>query len=222
MSRSPLPPPPPSPDIWAWPNREAMLADRARAMRELTRRWLGVPAAVGFWLYGVLLAVAWGCVGIAMQTFEQGMFPDVLIGGIFLVLGIGGLVPAVILLWLGVRRDRTIRERLHAWGELGQDPAVDAGLATPARSLGWLLPSFVLAAVGLVTSLGYAASARPGTSTYADAAFFIGLGLALWVVGLLGTMKAVGHYRWAVRVPRGRAAFRPGGRAAWWGRLRRG
>ncbi|MGW7412898.1 hypothetical protein [Streptomyces sp. NPDC054863] len=201
MPRPPLPPPPPAPEIWAWPHREAMLTDRARAMEELGRRWLGASAAVGFWLYGVLLAVGWGCVGVALQSFENGMFPEILIGGVFLVPGIGAIVPAVILLWLGVKRDRTIRERLRAWAELGSDPAVDARLCAPARSLGWLLPSFVLAVVGLWTSLGYAATARPGSSTYADATYFIGFGCVMWVVGLLGSVKAVSHYRWAVRVP---------------------
>ncbi|WP_433546131.1 hypothetical protein ACQPZG_14010 [Streptomyces sp. CA-294286] len=206
MPRLPLPPPPPPPYLRSWPGREAMLADRARAMEELGRRWLGAPAAVGFWLYAALLAVGWCCVGVALQTFEGGVFPDVLIGGVFLLLGVGALVPAVVLLGLGVRRDRTVRERLRAWGELGPDPAVDARLRAPGRSLGWLLPSFVLAAAGLWTSLGYAATARPGAATYADAAYFIGMGFVMWVVGLLGTVKAVGHYRWAVRLPAGRPA----------------
>ncbi|MCX5204781.1 hypothetical protein OG897_25410 [Streptomyces sp. NBC_00237] len=213
MPRQPLPPPPPPPQYRTWPHPEAMLADRARAMRELGRRALGVPAAVGFWLYALLLAVGWGCVGVALQTFEQGMFPDVLIGGIFLVLGIGGIVPAVVLLALGVKRDRTIRQRLREWGELGSDQACgvpcsndvessgkDSGLRAPGRSLAWMLPSFVLAAFGLWTSLAWAASASPGSDTYADAAYFIGMGCVMWVVGLLGMVKAVGHYRWAVRV----------------------
>jgi hypothetical protein len=188
-----------------------MLADRARAMDELAHRWLGAPAAVGFWLYGVLLAVGWGCVGVALQTFEGDLFPEVLIGAFFLVLGIGAIVPAVVLLSLGVKRDRMLRERLCAWGGLGPDPAVDARLRAPARSLGWLLPSFVLGALGLWTSLGCAASARPGTVTYADAAYFIGMGCVMWVVGLLGVLKAVGHYRWALRVPRVRppASYAP-------------
>jgi hypothetical protein len=177
-----------------------MLADRARAMRELGRRALGVPAAVGFWLYALLLAVGWGCVGGALQTFEQGMFPDVLIGGIFLVLGIGGIVPAAVLLALGVKRDRTIRQRLYEWGGLGSDATVDRGLRAPGRSLAWLLPSFALAAFGLWTSLAWAASASPGSDTYADAAYFIGMGCVMWVVGLLGMVKAVGYYRWAVRM----------------------
>ncbi|CAM5256815.1 hypothetical protein GCM10010329_05990 [Streptomyces spiroverticillatus] len=200
MPRPPLPPPPPPVPYRTWPDPEAMRADRERAMRELGRRALGVPAAVGFWLYALLLAVGWGCVGVALQTFEQGMFPDVLIGGIFLVLGVGAIVPAAILLGLGVKRDRTIRQRLCAWQELGADPAVDAQVRAPGRSLAWLLPSFALAALGLGTSLGWAASASPGTDTYADAAFFIGAGCVMWVVGLLGMVKAVGHYRWAVRV----------------------
>ncbi|MFD3512767.1 hypothetical protein [Streptomyces sp. NPDC058657] len=199
MPRPPLPPPPPPPGIRAWPDRGALLADRARAMRELGRRTLGAPAAVSFWLYGLLLAVGWGCVGAALQAFGQGIFPEVVIGGILLLLGIGAIVPAAILLWLGVRRDRVIRERLRAWGELGPDPAVDAGLRAPVRSLAWLLPSFVLAAVGLWISLGWAARALPGQDTYADAAYFIGMGCVLWLVGLLGIVKAVGHYRWALR-----------------------
>ncbi|MFJ2739048.1 hypothetical protein ACIO3O_05225 [Streptomyces sp. NPDC087440] len=199
MPRPPLPPPPPPVPYRTWPDPEAMRADRARAMRELGRRALGAPAAVGFWLYALLLAVGWGCVGVALQTFEQGLFPDVLIGGIFLVLGVGAIVPAAILLGLGVRRDRTIRQRLSQWRELGADPAVDARVRAPGRSLAWLLPSFALAALGLGTSVGWAAAARPGADTYADAAFFIGAGCVMWVVGLLGMVKAVGHYRWAVR-----------------------
>ncbi|MFF0744485.1 hypothetical protein ACFYVL_29200 [Streptomyces sp. NPDC004111] len=199
MPRPPLPPPPPPAEIQAWPDRGALLADRARAMRELGRRALGVPAAVGFWLYALLLVIGWGCVGVALQSFAEGMFPEVLVGVVFLVLGIGAIVPAAILLGLGVRRDRVIRERLRAWGELGPDPAVDAELRAPVRSLAWLLPSFVLAALGLWTSLGWSARALPGEDTYAEAAYFIGMGCVLWLVGLLGVLKAVRHYRWALR-----------------------
>ncbi|MFI5809308.1 hypothetical protein [Streptomyces sp. NPDC051561] len=199
MPRPPLPPLPPPPELRCWPDHGALLGDRARAMRELGRRALGAPAAVGFWLYALLLVVGWGCVGVALQTFEEGGFPEVLIGGVFVVLGIGAIVPAAILLGLGVKRDRVIRERLRAWGELGSDPAVDLTLRAPGRSLAWLLPSFALAAVGLWASLGWAAGARAGQDTYADATYFIGMGCVLWLVGLLGMVKAVGHYRWALR-----------------------
>jgi len=31
----------------------------------------------------------------------------------------------------------------------------------------------------------------------------MGLGTILWLTGLIGAAKAVGHYRWAVRLPAG-------------------
>lgn len=63
MSRRTLLPPPPPEYIWAWPDREALLADRARAMGALIRFSIGVPRLLLLWLTAAGFAVGWGLIG---------------------------------------------------------------------------------------------------------------------------------------------------------------
>ncbi|MEU1773286.1 hypothetical protein ABZ601_04330 [Streptomyces sp. NPDC012842] len=56
-SRSPLPPPPV--EIRAWPDRDALLRDRAAVLDELVRTFIG-PARLGvLWLWAGVAAFGW-------------------------------------------------------------------------------------------------------------------------------------------------------------------
>ncbi|MFJ7061251.1 hypothetical protein ACK8N7_13655 [Streptomyces griseobrunneus] len=84
-------------------------------------------------------------------------------------------------------------------------------------SLVWLLLSFVLGATGLALCVVGPASARPGDDTYGTVALVMGLGMAAWLTGLIGAVKALAHRRWVLRVLTAPAADRltpAGGRSA--------
>ncbi|MGW0547111.1 hypothetical protein [Streptomyces altiplanensis] len=200
--RTPLPPPPPPEHLRAWPGPGAMRADRARAMDELTARGLGPGRLVRFWLLVGGAALGWGTVGAALNAFEGPGDPlTAFFAAVFGAIGLGGVVACWIFLGMGVRRDRTIRQLLVGWAAVGREHGFPATRwRVPGLSLAWLLSSLVVCGLGLWSSFGFAVTARPGTETYTDAVFFFGLGFILWVAGLIGAAKAVGHYRWAVRV----------------------
>ncbi len=183
-----------------------MLADRARAMDELIARHLGPGRLVRFWLLVGGAALGWGIVGAALRAFEGPGDPLVAVfGAVFGALGLAGVVTCWIFLGMGVRRDRTVRRLLVGWAQVGRDHGFSAApWRAPGLSLAWLLSSVAVCGLGLWSSLGFAVTARPGSDTYTDAVFFIGLGVILWLAGLLGAAKAVGHYRWAVRMGAGR------------------
>ncbi|MGI5402349.1 hypothetical protein ACQEVG_23475 [Streptomyces sp. CA-135486] len=201
MSSRTLPPPPPPVEIRCWPDREALLADRAKAMEELHRLSIGVSRLLLLWLTAFGLAVGWGLAGAALKTFEESvdMF-SALFGVIFACLAAGFLIPTGIVIGLGVRRDKTVRERLTQWSSLDRDPTSDARFRSPGVSLCWFVPSFLLCALGLWLSFATPATAERGQETYADVTMLMGLGFILWLTGLLGIAKAVSHYRWAVRL----------------------
>lgn len=201
MSSRTLPPPPPPVEIRSWPDREALLADRARAMEELHRLSIGVSRLLLLWLMAFGLAVGWGLVGAALKTFEESldMFSS-LFGVIFACLAAGFLIPTGMVIGLGIRRDKTVRERLTQWSSLDRDPTNDARFRSPGVSLCWFVPSFLMCALGLWLSFATPATAERGQETYADVTLVMGLGLILWLTGLLGIAKAVSHFRWAVRL----------------------
>jgi hypothetical protein len=151
------------------------------------------------WLFGAGAVVGWALLSLVIQLFEDEDPLVFVMGPVFAILGLGALVPSVIGVALGIRRDRKIRELTDAWLALDSDPASDARLRSPGVSLVWLLSSVVLCALGLWASLGAAATAEPGRDTYGDVAFGMGAGLFMWLTGLIGIRKALGHYRWAVR-----------------------
>ncbi|MCX4770430.1 MULTISPECIES: hypothetical protein [unclassified Streptomyces] len=199
--RSALPPPPPPVEIRAWPDRGALLADRALILGELVKMHLG-PGRLGLlWLWGALGALGWSLVGAALVTLEESY--DVFsafFGVVFLVLGVGCLVPAVILVVVGLRRDRVIRRLLAQWGELDRDPVGDRALRLPGTSLVWLLGSFLLCALGLYACVAVPAGAVRGEDTYGLMALVMGLGFIGWLIGLTGVTKALLHRRWVLRV----------------------
>ncbi|MGW7102582.1 hypothetical protein [Streptomyces sp. NPDC054838] len=206
MPRRDLPPPPPPAHLRDWLDESAVRADRARFLRELGRRTLGPGRLLLLWAVAAVFALGWTFIGMALMSFESQEPLSYLFGLLFGALGAGVLVPAGIWFAKGAERDRQMRHLLCAWADCDRDPAADAQVRAPWRSLTWLLASFALGALGLWVTFGTAAGARPGEVTYGEVTYFMGLGLILWITGLLGLGKAGAHYRWALR------SFGTGGR----------
>ncbi|MGW8888276.1 hypothetical protein [Streptomyces sp. NPDC055749] len=199
--RSPLPPPPPPVELRSWPDRQAMLTDRAVVLGELVAAHLGHARLGMLWLWGMLAALAWSSVGTAIISFEQ---PDdvfaAMLGVVFFVFGVALLVPSVAFVAVGLARDRQVRRLLVQWGALDRDPVGDQRLRIPGVSLIWMLTSFVLCAVGLYACVVVPAGAEAGEETYGEVALLMGLGLIAWLTGLIGVVKAFAHRRWVLRV----------------------
>ncbi|MEU7033927.1 hypothetical protein ABZ958_09620 [Streptomyces sp. NPDC046237] len=200
--RAPLPPPPPPAEIRSWPDREARLADRARAMAEFNRLLLGGARLAVFLAWVATLQLGWGICGTGFIMLDQSSDPfSALFACFFVVLGLPAVVPAVFFLARGVRRDRQARERLVLWAALDGDRAADARLREPVMSVVWLLVSLALCAVGLWLSLAAPAEAvGPGRGGYGTVTYLMGAALGLWINGLIGATKAINHYRLAVRL----------------------
>lgn len=200
MPRSSVPPPPPPPHVRTWPDRAALLADRRRALEELLRRSLGVHQVLLLWLLALAAIIGWSLLVLPIQQLEQHDPTGFVLGPVFAFLGLAALAPSVVAVVLAVRRDRRLRELLDAWLHLDSHPPTDARLRSPGLSLFWLLSSLVVGAIGLWASFAAAATASPGPTTLSDLALGMGIGLILWLTGLIGIVKAVRHYRWALRV----------------------
>ncbi|MEU6989881.1 hypothetical protein ABZ953_04350 [Streptomyces sp. NPDC046465] len=194
-----LPPPPPPVYLRTWPDRQTLLVDRGTALVELHRRHLGVGRLLLLWLCGLGGAIGWA---LLVQPFRMLADEDVtgfILGPVLAILGLAALAPAVTGVVLGIRHDRRIRQLTDAWLALDTHPVSDARLRSPALSLLWLLSSLAVCALGLWASFAAAAHAEPGHETYTDVVLGMGVGLIVWLTGLLGATKAVGHYRWALR-----------------------
>ncbi|MGW2177344.1 hypothetical protein ACWCXX_04465 [Streptomyces sp. NPDC001732] len=205
-----LPPPPPPVEIRSWPDREALLADRAGVLGALVKAHVS-PGRLGLlWLWGALCALGWLLVGSALVTFEEAY--DVIsagVGVILLVMGVCCMVPAVVLIVVGLRRDQRIRRLLYAWGGLDRDPARDAALRMPGAALAWLLTSFALCATGLYACFAVPANTPAGELHYGEVVLVMGAGMTGWIVGLIGLGKAFAHRRWVLRVLAGAPAPEP-------------
>ncbi|WCD88142.1 hypothetical protein KPP03845_104547 [Streptomyces xanthophaeus] len=199
MPRRDLPPPPPPAHLRAWLDEGAMRADRARFLQDLGQRSLSIGRLLLLWSVSAVFALGWSFVGMALMAFEEGDPVSFLLGVVFIALGAGVLIPAAFWFAWGARRDRQVRRLLCAWAEADRDPVADRRVRAPGRSLTWLLASFLLGMTGLWLTFGVAGSARPGQDTYGEVAYCMGLGMILWITGLLGLGKAGAHYRWAVR-----------------------
>ncbi|OSZ58716.1 hypothetical protein OQI_20170 [Streptomyces pharetrae CZA14] len=199
MPRSPLPPPPPPPHIRTWPDRTALLADRGRALEELRRRSLGVHRILLLWLLALAAIVGWSLLVLPLQQIEAKDPLGFILGPIFGLLGLASLAPSVIAVVFAARRDRRLRELIDAWLALDTHPPTDTRLRSPGLSLFWMLSSLLVGATGLWASFATAAQAEPGPSARADVVLGMGIGMILWVTGLIGMVKAVRHYRWALR-----------------------
>lgn len=195
-----LPPPPPPAHVRAWPDRAALLADRGRALEELRRRSLGVHRVLLLWLLALAAIVGWALLVVPLQQIEQRDPTGVVLGPLFALLGLAALAPTVVAVAQSVRSDRRIHELLDAWTELDRHPATDSRLRSPGLSLFWLLSSLGVCAIGAWTSYTATAQTASGRSMYSEVVQGVGIGLILWVTGLLGIGKAVRHYRWALRI----------------------
>ncbi|MEV7524641.1 hypothetical protein [Streptomyces sp. NPDC091371] len=202
MPRRDLPPLPPPAHLRAWLDEAVVRADRARFLTELSRRSLGIGQLLLLWAVAAVFVLGWSFVGMAWVAFEEHDPFSYAYGLILAVLGAGVLIPAGFWFARGARRDRQVRQLLHAWVESDRDPAADARLRAPGLSLTWLLASFALGAFGLWVAFAAAAAERPAGAAYGEVASLMGIGQILWITGLLGLAKAVAHYRWAVRALR--------------------
>ncbi|MEU1074060.1 MULTISPECIES: hypothetical protein [unclassified Streptomyces] len=199
--RTPLPPPPPPVGIRTWPDRDALLRDRAAVLADLVARQLGPGRIAAHWGWAVLLATGWAFVGTAIIAFTEALdVLSVLYGAVCLVIGLGALVPTAVAIVAGLRKDARIRRLLAQWAALDRHPATDAGLRAPGLSLAWLLPGGLMCAVGLFVCVTVPAAARPGDDTYGVVVLGMGLGLVCWLTGLIAVNKALSHRRWALRL----------------------
>ncbi|MFH9606352.1 hypothetical protein [Streptomyces sp. NPDC017448] len=215
--RAPLPPPPPPVELRAWPDREAMLADRAVVLGALVRMHVG-PGRFGLLgMWAALAAIGWSLVGAGIVMLEQAIdlvdFTSVIGGGVSLVLGAAVFVPAAVFFWVGILRDRKVRVLLASWGALDRDPERDRRLRMPGMSLTWLLLSFLLGAVGLALCVIGPASAEPGRDTYGLVVLVVGVGMVAWLTALTGAVTALAHRRWVLGVLMG-GGTGPGAAAA--------
>ncbi|MFI2430430.1 hypothetical protein [Streptomyces sp. NPDC018693] len=208
MPSSTLPPPPPPPHFRVWPDRAALLADRAWVLEELRRRSLGVHRVFLLWLLALAAIIGWALLVLPLQQFEERDPTGLLLGPLFALLGLAALTPSVVAVTRAIRRDHQTRRLLDAWLALDRHPQTDARLRSPGLSLFWLLSSFTLGAIGLWAAFTSAGTA-PDRTTYARAALGMGIGTILWLTGLIGAINAVRHYRWALRAL-GAAPVRPG------------
>lgn len=197
-------------ELRSWPDRQAMLADRAVVLGELVRMHLGHVGLAMLWVWGMLAALGWSFVGGAFLAFEAPSDPFAgMLGLVGFVLGALLLVPSVAFVAVGLARDRQVRRLLVQWGALDRDPVGDLRLRVPGLSLLWMLTSFALCAVGLYACVVVPAGAEAGRETYAEVALFMGLGLICWLTGLIGVVKAFAHRRWVLRVLVGTPAEPP-------------
>ncbi|MGW5866008.1 hypothetical protein ACWFRJ_27925 [Streptomyces sp. NPDC055239] len=199
MPRRTLPPPPPPAYLRTWPDRDALLHDRGTALEELRRRSLGVHRILLLWLLALGCVIGWALLTVPIEMIEDHDPMAFVLGPLCAVLGLGAVVPSVIGVVVGIRSDRKARELTESWLALDSHPASDSALRSPALSLCWLLSSLLVCAVGLWASFAAAAYAEPGRDSYSDVVLGMGTGLILWLTGLIGITKAVGHYRWAIR-----------------------
>lgn len=211
MTGRELPPPPPPAHLREWTDETVVRADRARFLADLSRRGLGLGRLALLWAVAAAFALGWAFVGLAVTSFEAADPVESLYGAVFAATAVGVLVPAGIWFVRGARRERREHELLCGWIEAGREPVVDPALRAPVRSLVWLGASLALGACGLWTAFAAAAGARPGATAYGEVVCFVGLGMILWITGLLGAAKAATHRRWAARAgrPAPAAARRP-------------
>ncbi|MFG2650018.1 hypothetical protein [Streptomyces sp. NPDC048436] len=199
MPRRTLPPPPPPAYLRTWPDRNALLADRGMALEALRRQSLGVHRLLLLWLFALGCVIGWALLTVPIEMVEDHDPMAFILGPLCAILGLGALAPSVIGVILGIRSDRKTRELTDGWLALDSHPAADSTLRSPGLSLFWLLSSLFMCALGLWASFAAAAYAEPGRDSYSDVVLGMGAGLILWLTGLIGITKAVGHYRWAIR-----------------------
>ncbi|MGC5343329.1 hypothetical protein [Streptomyces sp. DT171] len=201
MSRRPLPPPPPPVGIRSWPDREALLTDRAVVLRELVRMYVGAGRLWTLWLSAALCALGWSLVGTAIVSLEESYdIITISLGLICVGLGACFMVPSVAFVVAGLREDREVRQLLDEWGGLDRDPEADTAFHAHRVGLVRLLSSYALCALGLYLCVTVPAGAEAGEKTYGMVARDMGFGVIAWLTGLIGVVRALAHRRWVARV----------------------
>ncbi|MDI3405502.1 hypothetical protein [Streptomyces cavernicola] len=199
MSRLPLPPPPPPPHLRTWPDRDALLSDRADALKILHRRSLGLFQLGRLWLLALLALCGWSGVAGAVQmgTSADGFPIDVFIAVLVAAVGLAVIAPAVLVAVLWLRRQQRIGQLRDAWLLLDSDEAADNRLRSPALSLTWMLLSFAMCGLGILSSYSAAATAAGSAAMFQ---LFLGMGggMIIWVTGLLGIHRAFRHRQWVL------------------------
>ncbi|MFD9570917.1 hypothetical protein ACFWBI_13810 [Streptomyces sp. NPDC059982] len=207
-----LPPPPPPAHLREWLDESVVRADRARHLAELSRRGLGLRRLALLWAVAAAFALGWAFAGLAVASFEAGDAVRSLFGVVYAAFALGVLVPAGIWFVRGARRERYEHELLCAWVGAGREPVADPALRAPVRRLVWLAASLALGVCGLWVAFAAAAGSRPGVTPYGQVFGLVGLGMILWITGLLGAAKAATHHRWTARATRPAPAPAPAGR----------
>ncbi|MFI6286955.1 hypothetical protein ACIBCM_19765 [Streptomyces sp. NPDC051018] len=209
-----LPPPPPPPSgpghprctgartAPRRPDRETLLADRTRALEELTRRSVGPVRLLLLLLVVAGCELAWALLSTALISLDDTVDGfTVIFAVVTCLLALLALVPSVAALVVGVRRDRAVRALLRQWAAVAVDPAGDTRHQRTGSVVSWLLVSLALTTGGLWLTTLAPASADPardtGRTTYSLFAFALGTGLILCAAGVLGLIKAIDHHRWA-------------------------
>ncbi|MFI9720406.1 hypothetical protein ACIHFE_12210 [Streptomyces sp. NPDC052396] len=165
LRRLPLPPPPPPEEIRAWPDRQSLLADRTRALREGTHVALSLREllTVGFlalWLSLACYLCAKGALLCLDHQDWRQYVPWLLLGALFLTGATGSVA-------LTHRRDRQLRQLLALWQELDRDPASVRQWSQPGRALAWAAGAIGFGALALAFATG------PATDLAGAAAFLL-------------------------------------------------
>ncbi|MEV5507756.1 hypothetical protein [Streptomyces orinoci] len=174
MTSAILPPPPPPPGLRSWPDRSALLADRARALRTLTHSALSPRRLALSAMLTSGYVLAW--VSFAYAT-----------GWPHLAFGAALLAACAVPTWFTLRRERYLRHLATAWATLDPDPASVPQWRAPARALTWLayaLALIVLALALLTTPLTGTASPVP-----------LGIAAILLAAGAHGLAQVLGYRR---------------------------
>ncbi|MFE0043139.1 hypothetical protein [Streptomyces albireticuli] len=196
---TPLPPPPPPAHIRTWPDRPALLADRARALGHLVHAQLAPGRLLLLWLLSALTALGWVFAVLGLEAAADGGVVRYLHAAAFLALAGCAAVPSVLGLASGLRKDRRARERLRRWAALDRDPYGDRAYRAAGLTRLWLLMSLLPSAAAVIVAGAYVAevSSRPlgeiDGSTYAYA---VGLTASLAFPGAQGLAKALAHRGW--------------------------
>ncbi|MEV5507752.1 hypothetical protein [Streptomyces orinoci] len=152
IKRLPLPPPPPPPEIRAWPDRQALLADRARALREGTRVALSLRELLMVAFLACWLTLAWYLCATGTRHYldQQGWrsyVPWLFLGVLFLTGAAGSAA-------LTHRRDRQLRQLLTLWQDLDHDPASVRRWSCPLHTLAWAAGSAAFCALAAALATG--------------------------------------------------------------------
>ncbi|MBB5121585.1 hypothetical protein AF335_22705 [Streptomyces eurocidicus] len=195
-----LPPPPPPAHIRTWPDRPALLADRARAIGGLVHAQLAPRRLLLLWLLTALTVLGWVFAVLGLEAVADGGTVRYLHAAAFLALAGCAAVPSVLGIASGLRKDRRARERLRLWTSLDRDPYGDQVYRAAGLTWFWLLMSLLPAAVAAVVACAYVAEvfARPpGETAGTTYAYAVGFTAPLAAAGAQGVGKALAHRRWA-------------------------